>query len=111
MAKPAFTTDSTHLANLVALLAIEPGKVVSKSLVDAGATKVVLFAIDAGVSIREHRAPHVAVIHVVTGRVRLGVGGATHELAPNDWLLMPANAPHDVHAVEASRFLLTLVHS
>lgn len=109
MAKPMFDPSTVHHANLAQLAAVVPGAVVSRPLVDAGGVKVVLFAMDAGQDIREHRAPYVATVHVLYGRLRFGVGGERRTMGPHDWIVMPADAPHDLLAEEPTAFLLTLV--
>lgn len=111
MAKPIFDVASTHHANLDQLAPIVEGAIVSKPLIDAGPVKVVLFAVDREQEISEHRAPYVATVHVISGRMRFGVGGETRMLGPGDWLVMPPDEPHDLAAVEPTRFLLTLVKS
>jgi quercetin dioxygenase-like cupin family protein len=85
-----------------------PGATVSKPLLNLPEGKIVIFAMDAGQEMSEHRAPFVATVHVLEGRLRFGVESADRVMGPNDWLLMPANAPHRLTALEPTRFVLTL---
>ncbi|MBS0191049.1 MAG: cupin domain-containing protein [Planctomycetes bacterium] len=85
-----------------------PGATVSKPLLNLPEGKVVIFAMDAGQEMSEHRAPFVATVQVLEGRLRFGVDSAEKIMGPNDWLLMPANAPHRLTALEPTRFVLTL---
>ena len=80
----------------------------SKPLLNLPEGKIVIFAMDAGQEMSEHRAPFVATVHVLEGRLRFGVESADRVMGPNDWLLMPANAPHRLTALEPTRFVLTL---
>jgi quercetin dioxygenase-like cupin family protein len=82
---------------------------VSKTLVDQAGFKQVLFAMDAGQELSEHRAPYLALVQVLDGRLRMRVTGHDYVLEPASWLLMPPDAPHDVRAEQPTRFLLTLV--
>lgn len=109
MAKPIYDAAAVRVDNLVSLIDIPAGGTASKPLVEAHGFRQVLFAMDSDQSMLEHKAPFVITVQVITGRLVFGVGGELHDLAPGDWLLLPANEPHDVSAQEPSRFLLTLV--
>jgi quercetin dioxygenase-like cupin family protein len=50
----------------------------------------------------------VSTVHILDGRLRFGVEGRDREMGPHDWLVMPANAPHRLTALEPTRFVLTL---
>ncbi len=109
MATPLFDASTTHFGNLAELCPVVSGAIVSKPLIDTGALKEILFAMDAGQDISEHRAPYVATVQVLSGRLRFSVAGETREMGPSDWLVMPPNAPHDLTALEPTLFLLVLV--
>ena len=109
MAKPVFDTETTHRANLAELCPVAEGSVVSKPLIDTGSLKEILFAMDAGQEISQHRAPYVATVLVLAGRLRFGVAGESREMTVGDWLVMPPDEPHDLTALEPTRFLLALV--
>ncbi len=66
------------------------------------------FSMDAGQEISEHRAPFVTTVHILDGRLRFGVDSEEREMAPQDWLVMPPDAPHRLTALEPTRFVLTL---
>jgi quercetin dioxygenase-like cupin family protein len=40
--------------------------------------------------------------------LKFGVQGEVRDMRAHDWLVMPADAPHHLSAVEPTRFLLTL---
>ena len=109
MAQALHDATTTQYAALLDTAPIADDATVSKPLLNLPSLKVILFAMDAGQSISEHRAPYVATVHVLDGRLRFGVGGESREIAANDWLVMPPDAPHDLDAIEPTRFLLTLV--
>ncbi len=108
MAQALYTTENTVYANLLETAPVQSGATVSKPLVNTEALRQILFAMDAGQSLSEHRAPYVAVVQVLDGRLRFGVDGETREMGPNDWLVMPPDTPHDLDAIEPTRLLLTL---
>lgn len=109
MAQPLFDATTTRHGNLAQLCPIVPGAIVSKPLIDTGSLKEILFAMDAGQDISEHRAPYVATVHVLAGRLRFTAAGASREMGPSDWLVMPPNEPHDLTAIEPTLFMLVLV--
>jgi quercetin dioxygenase-like cupin family protein len=108
MASPLFDATTPQFVELFAACPIVPGATVSKPLVNLPEGKVVIFAMDAGQEISEHRAPFVSTVHVLDGKLRFGVGSEQKDMGPHDWLVMPSNAPHRLTALEPTRFVLTL---
>jgi len=105
----AFNLAVTQTAHLPKLVDFVAGAIVSKPLIDSPQIRQVLFAIDAGQCLSEHTSSFPATVHVLDGAMTMSVGGATHELRANDWLLMPAGAIHSVEATQPVRFILTLI--
>jgi len=108
MATPLFDASIPQFAALLAACPIVPGATVSKPLLNRPEGKVILFAMDAGQEISEHRAPFVSTVHILDGRLKFGVQGESRDMGAHDWLVMPADAPHQLSAIEPTRFLLTL---
>ena len=107
MATALFDAQTTECCNLLDLVPVAEGGVVSKPLLQLG-TKVIVFAMDKGQSISEHRAPFIASVHVLDGHLKFTVGDKTYDMKPHDWLLIPNNEPHDLEAIEPTRFLLSM---
>lgn len=108
MAKPVFATDKVAAANLLELVPLVDGAIVTKTLVQTDKTRLVLFAMDQEMELTEHRSPYMALLQVLDGKVFVKVNGSEHHLEPHDWLLMPPDAPHNVRALAPTRFLLTM---
>ncbi len=108
MAAPLLDATAPGFLDLLQICPIVPGATVSKPLLNLPEGKVVIFAMDAGQEMSEHRAPFVATVQVLDGRLRFGVASTEKIMGPSDWLLMPANAPHRLTALEPTRFVLTL---
>jgi quercetin dioxygenase-like cupin family protein len=83
--------------------------IASRVLARAAAGNVTLFAFDAGEELSEHTAPFDALALTLSGTLVLTIGGAEVRTAPQTIVLMPANVPHAVHAIEASRMLLIML--
>jgi len=108
MAAPLLDAGSSEFVDLLQACPVVPGATVSKSLINLPEGKVVLFAMDAGQEMSEHRAPFVATVQVLEGRMRFGVGNVERDMTASDWLVMPPDAPHRLSALEPTRFVLTL---
>lgn len=75
------------------------------SLVTGSQLEVGLLAFKAGEGANEHGHPHEQVIVVLAGRVRMTIGGETHELGPRDVAHIPPNVRHSLSAIEDTEVL------
>jgi quercetin dioxygenase-like cupin family protein len=107
------TTEELHgkQARLADLIQVQPGAVVSKTLIEQPAGTVTLFAFDKGQRLSEHTAPFDALVTALEGRVDIVLNGVRHPLAAGDAIIMPAGVTHAVDAVEACIWLLTMIRS
>jgi quercetin dioxygenase-like cupin family protein len=69
-------------------------------LVTGEQIEVGLLRFKAGEGAKEHAHPHEQVLFVLSGRVRMKIGGETYELGPREVAHMPPNVPHSLHAIE-----------
>lgn len=107
MASPLVDGSSAVWLGLQETCPVAAGAIVSKALLNRAEGRVVVFAMDAGQEISEHRAPFLTTVQVLDGRLEFAVGSDRRTMGPHDWLVMPPNAPHALRAVEPSRFVLT----
>lgn len=70
--------------------------------------RIVIAAMKAGARIAEHRADETAAIHTLNGHIRLHLPDQTIDLRGGQLLVLKRGIQHDVEAVVASTFLLTL---
>lgn len=70
------------------------------SLVTGEQIEVGLLRFEAGEGADEHSHPHEQVLMVLSGRVRMVIGGETHELGPREVAHLPPNVPHSLSALE-----------
>jgi quercetin dioxygenase-like cupin family protein len=99
----------TVLEDPAAAIEIQPGAVVSKVLLRADGLDVTVFGFDAGEGLTEHTAMRVAIVHVLSGHLRVTVDGDTYGANPGWWLHMAPGAPHSLEAIEPTVMLLTLL--
>ena len=83
--------------------------IVSRTVLSAGRTRVVLFGFAAGQELTEHASPARALVQMLSGRAEWTLAGATCTLGAGEFLHMPPGLPHAVRALEPFSMLLTLV--
>jgi quercetin dioxygenase-like cupin family protein len=71
------------------------GKLVTGEQIEVGVLRF-----KAGEGAEEHSHPHEQVLFVLSGRVRMTIGGEVHELGPRAVAHMPPNVPHSLSAIE-----------
>jgi quercetin dioxygenase-like cupin family protein len=81
----------------------------SRSLYRDDRLRVVGFAFDQDQELTEHTAAVPALIQVMSGKLRVGLGGDTIEMNPGAWLHMEAHLAHSLQALEPSVVLLTML--
>jgi quercetin dioxygenase-like cupin family protein len=94
---------------LAELLDYAPGAVVSRTLVKSKAGTLTVFAFDQGEELSEHTTPFDAHVQVLEGRAELVIGGESVLPKAGETVLMPADVPHAVKAIERFKMLLILI--
>ena len=100
---------AAQAVDLAALVAYQPGGVVSRTLVKKGGGTITVFAFDQGQALSEHTAPFDALVQVLDGEVELVIGGQKVPSQAGQSVLMPAHIPHAVNATTRFKMLLTMV--
>ena len=95
--------------NLADLTDYADGSVVSRTLHKSDKTTMTVFAFDKGQELSEHTAPFDAYVQVLDGKVELMIGGNPVPAASGEIVLMPANVPHGLKAVEKFKMLLIMI--
>ncbi|MCD4729988.1 MAG: cupin domain-containing protein [Bacteroidales bacterium] len=85
--------------------------IVSKRVLQKEKGNVSLFAFDKDQQLSEHSAPFDALIQVLDGKARIMIDGKPYELTTGQSIIMPANIPHAVYAIEKFKMLLTMINS
>lgn len=98
-------------ANLMDLIDYQDGSVVSKEIIRKDTGTVTLFAFDKGQGLSEHTAPFDALVYVFDGKADIIISGKPHGLKAGDIIIMPANKPHALKAIERFKMLLVMVKS
>ncbi len=88
---------------------VQSGQVVSKTLAQNASVSMTLFAFSKGEEISTHDSLGDAMVLVLEGTGQFTVGGVRHLCKAGDVLVMPAEKPHAVFAVEDFKMLLTVI--
>jgi quercetin dioxygenase-like cupin family protein len=95
--------------NLVNLLDYQDGSVVSKEIIKKDSGSLTLFAFDKGQGLSEHSAPFDALVYILDGQAEIYIAGKMHLLKTGQVIIMPANRPHALKAIERFKMLLAMV--
>jgi quercetin dioxygenase-like cupin family protein len=85
--------------------------VVSKHVLKKETGNISLFAFDKGEGLSEHTAPFDAVVMIVDGKAEIIINGVANILGAGETIIMPANVPHELKAVEKFKMVLTMIRS
>ncbi len=83
--------------------------VVSKRVLEQKTGNITLFSFDKGQKLSEHSAPFDAMVQVVEGKVEITIDQKPYIVEEGQTIIMPANIPHALLAVEKFKMLLTMI--
>jgi quercetin dioxygenase-like cupin family protein len=83
--------------------------VVSKQIIKSAAGNITLFAFDEGEGLSEHAAPFDAFIQVIDGSAEIIIGGKSNILSSEEFIIMPANIPHELKAIKKFKMMLVMI--
>jgi len=83
--------------------------IVSKRVLEKKTGNVSLFAFDKGQSLSEHIAPFDAMVQVVEGTAQIIINKQPQAVNIGETIIMPANIPHAVYAIERFKMVLTMI--
>lgn len=83
--------------------------IVSKRIVENNAGGITIFAFDKDQRLSEHTAPFDATIQVLEGIGEIMINHKPHRLEKGQMIVMPANIPHAVNAIEQFKMMLIMV--
>ncbi|MBB4037557.1 quercetin dioxygenase-like cupin family protein [Dysgonomonas hofstadii] len=101
--------EKGKVLKMAELIDYSAGGVVSKQVLKSEAGNITLFSFDKGQGLTEHTAPFDAMVEVLDGEVEIKIGGQPFRLKEGETIIMPANIPHALFAVERFKMLLTMI--
>jgi len=85
------------------------GSVVSKTLLKKSVGNITLFSFDEGQGLTEHTSPFDAVVYILDGKAEIVIGGEPKGVKTGEMIIMPADIPHALNAVERFKMLLIMI--
>ncbi len=102
---------SGKILNLSNIVSYQSGSVVSKEIVKGKTGNVTLFAFDKGQGLSEHTAPFDASVYIVDGEAEVIISGEVFKPKTGELIIMPANKPHSLKAIERFKMMLVMIRS
>lgn len=85
--------------------------VVSKEIIKKETGTVTIFAFDKGQGLSEHTAPFDALVNIIDGKAEIKISGKPFVVNEGEMIIMPANEPHSLKAVEKFKMILVMIKS
>ncbi|RPI73160.1 MAG: cupin domain-containing protein [Ignavibacteriales bacterium] len=95
--------------NAAEFIQYSDGSIVSKQIIKKDAGTITLFAFDKGQSLSEHTAPFDAFVQIVDGKAECTIDGKPVIVSRDEFIILPANIPHAVNAVEKFKMLIVMI--
>lgn len=101
--------EHSTVVALTDLADYQAGAVVSRQILGKKTGTVTLFAFEEGQGLSEHTAPFDALVLVLDGEAEVEIAGSPYFLKQGQAIIMPANQPHALRAVQRFKMLLTMI--
>ena len=98
-----------EVGSLNGLVDYQAGSVVSKELIKKDKGSVTLFAFDKGQGLSEHTAPFDALVYIFDGQAEISIAGKQYFLKAGQIIIMPANKPHSLKAIDRFKMFLVMI--
>jgi quercetin dioxygenase-like cupin family protein len=103
--------ERAKVACLSDLVDYQEGSVVSRTVIDRKTGSVTLFAFAAGQGLSEHTVPYDALVYLLEGEAKIIISGKEFGLKEGETIIMPANKPHALKAINKFKMLLVMIKS
>ncbi|MFX1591505.1 MAG: cupin domain-containing protein [Promethearchaeota archaeon] len=100
-----------EILNLESLLGYQDGSVVSRALINKDVGTVTLFSFDKEEGLSEHTAPFDALAYIFDGEAKITILNEDFILSKGQMIIMPANQPHALKAIEKFKMMLIMIKS
>ena len=102
-------TEQIH--KLINFADYQQDAIVSKTILKSDSGTFTYFTFDKSQNLSEHTAPFDAIIQIIEGKAEIKISGNPFIVSAGEMIIMPANKPHSVLAVEKFKMLLTMFKS
>jgi quercetin dioxygenase-like cupin family protein len=101
----------SQVVNLAHLVDYQEDSVVSRTIVDKKTGTITMFAFGKGQGLSEHTAPFDALVYVLEGEAGITISGESFYLKGGETIIMPADKPHALEALNRFKMLLVMIKS
>jgi len=98
-----------HSGDLIDLVGYQDDAVVSKEIIKKNTGTVTLFAFDKSQGLSEHTAPFDALVYILDGKAKITISGKSSDVKTGQAIIMPANKPHALKAIERFKMMLVMI--
>ena len=98
-----------QVMEMASLIEYQESSVVSRTIIDQPTGTLTLFAFAAGQGLSEHTAPFDALVYILDGEADIVISGQSHQVRKGETIIMPANKPHALKAIENFKMLLVMI--
>jgi len=101
--------EKSSVFDLAKSVSFSDNATVSKMVIKKQTGNITLFAFDSGQSLSEHSAPFDAFVQVIEGTGKIIINKKDYNLSAGECIVMPANIPHAVQAIEKFKMMLVMI--
>lgn len=98
-----------QVKNLSDLVKYQENAVVSSEILKKDTGTVTVFAFDKGQGLSEHTAPFDALVNIIDGWAEVSISGKLFTVKEGEMIVMPADKPHSLKAMEKFKMLLVMI--
>jgi quercetin dioxygenase-like cupin family protein len=98
-----------QVKNLSDLVKYQENAVVSSEVIKKDTGIITVFAFDKGQGLSEHTAPFDALVNIIDGQAEVTVSGKLFTVKKGEMIIMLANKPHSMKAVEKFKMFLVMI--
>lgn len=91
------------------LIEYQKDSVVSKTLIKKEKGTITIFAFDKEQGLSEHTVPFDALVQVIDGKADILLNGKSNIVSKGEMIIMPANVPHALKAIEKFKMMLVMI--
>jgi len=99
------------ILNISDSVSYQENSVISREILKKETGTVTIFAFDKGQGLSEHKAPFDALVYIIDGSAEIIISGKLHNVSKGEMVIMPANEPHELKAVEKFKMMLIMIKS
>lgn len=111
MAQSNASELNAQVIELAHVVDYQVNSVVSREIIKKETGRISVFAFDKNEGLSEHTAPFDALVYILDGEAEITISGKPFHLKKGEMIIMPANEPHALKAVQKFKMMLTMIKS